>query len=45
MYSIMTGDPFDGKQAAAMALVTYAVPGGGPVPKEPAGPPLVVLPT
>jgi len=26
MYYILTGDPFDGKQAAAMKLVNYAVP-------------------
>jgi trans-feruloyl-CoA hydratase/vanillin synthase len=26
MYYILTGDPFDGKQAAAMRLVTFAVP-------------------
>jgi trans-feruloyl-CoA hydratase/vanillin synthase len=26
MYYIMTGDPFDGKKAAEMRLVTYAVP-------------------
>ena len=26
MYYIMTGDPFDGRQAAAMHLVNYAVP-------------------
>lgn len=28
MYYIMTGDSFDGKQAAAMRLVTFAVPRG-----------------
>jgi trans-feruloyl-CoA hydratase/vanillin synthase len=27
MYYIMTGDPFNGKKAAEMRLVTYAVPG------------------
>ena len=26
MYYIMTGDPFDGKKAEAMRLVTYSVP-------------------
>ena len=26
LYYIMTGDPFDGKQAAAMRLINYAVP-------------------
>jgi trans-feruloyl-CoA hydratase/vanillin synthase len=26
MYYILTGDPFDGKQAAAMKLVNFAVP-------------------